>query len=104
MSVMVKTVSNIGNEIFSIVENIAHGISAQTRNTKDLIKLIFLAFAVADILTLGSLGIITYLVTLTKDVLAVVSAEIAKNGYQLLILALVVMMFKDTSSAKRRRR
>lgn len=101
MSTMAKTVSNIGNEIFQIFENIVHGIAMQTKNTRDLVKLVFLVFFVVDVLTLGALGIINYMVTMGKEILAVVSAELSTNGYELLILAFLVLLY--FSDKKKRR-
>ena len=100
MSTMVKTVSNIGNEVFRIFENIVHGIAQQTRNTKDMVKLVFLAFIVADILTLGHFGIVTYLIGLGKELITVVTTEVSKAGYELLILAFLLLLYK--SDRKRR--
>lgn len=93
---LVAWLTAFGIKILGVFDVIINSITLQLASFKGALILIFVTALIIDVIFTGKIGMIAYILTVSKDVIAVISTELKSNGWQFITLLAILLLFKKS--------
>jgi len=93
---LVAWLTAFGIKILGVFDVIISSITLQLASFKGALILIFVTALIIDVIFTGKVGMIAYILTVSKDVITIISTELKSNGWQFITLLAILLLFKKT--------
>ena len=93
MKELLAKIMLLPSKVMDMLNGMIDGLIKQVSTTKGSVICLITILVIADIILKGSVGVIGFTVTQTKEILLALSGVLKEGGWQLITALLIVLLF-----------